>query len=196
MVSTFGRGTIRRFGNNVSGMKKLAGRDFEDILQVCLIFMFCPIMLILCYLCVKCIIPVIEDLLPPPHNNVILDLLFELASWHAFAKLRIHTDITLNLFQAATRSLSASVQRFLRTTCEDYATQELPKEAAARGRRKAALSAKRGGPVASSTSTGPKFKKLNFKTYKYHALADYPETIRRFGTTDNYNTQTVCLSIF
>ena len=33
-VPTFGRGTIRRFGNNVSGMKKLAGRDFEDILQV------------------------------------------------------------------------------------------------------------------------------------------------------------------
>jgi hypothetical protein len=33
-VPTFGRGTIRRFGNNVSAMKKLAGRDFEDILQV------------------------------------------------------------------------------------------------------------------------------------------------------------------
>ena len=33
-VPTFGRGTIRRFVNNVSDMKKLAGRDFEDILQV------------------------------------------------------------------------------------------------------------------------------------------------------------------
>jgi hypothetical protein len=33
-VPTFGRGTIRHFGNNVSAMKKLAGRDFEDILQV------------------------------------------------------------------------------------------------------------------------------------------------------------------
>ncbi len=31
---TFGRGTIRKFHNNVSGMKKLAARDFEDILQV------------------------------------------------------------------------------------------------------------------------------------------------------------------
>lgn len=37
-VPPFGRGTIRRFGNNVSAMKKLAGRDFEDILQVWLIF--------------------------------------------------------------------------------------------------------------------------------------------------------------
>ena len=33
-VPTFGRDTIRRFANNVSEMKKLAGRDFEDILQV------------------------------------------------------------------------------------------------------------------------------------------------------------------
>jgi hypothetical protein len=37
-VPTFGRGTIRRFGGNVSAMKKLAARDFEDILQVRIIF--------------------------------------------------------------------------------------------------------------------------------------------------------------
>jgi hypothetical protein len=34
MVPTFGQGTIRKFSNNVSEMKKLAARDFEDILQV------------------------------------------------------------------------------------------------------------------------------------------------------------------
>jgi len=34
-IPTFGRDTIRRFSNNVSGMKQLAARDFEDILQVC-----------------------------------------------------------------------------------------------------------------------------------------------------------------
>ena len=33
-IPTFGRFTIRRFHNNVSEMKKLAARDFEDILQV------------------------------------------------------------------------------------------------------------------------------------------------------------------
>ncbi|KDR80175.1 hypothetical protein GALMADRAFT_62788 [Galerina marginata CBS 339.88] len=33
-VPTFGRDTIRRFTANVSGLKKLAARDFEDILQV------------------------------------------------------------------------------------------------------------------------------------------------------------------
>jgi hypothetical protein len=33
-VPTFGRGTIRRFCNNAASMKKLAARDFEDLLQV------------------------------------------------------------------------------------------------------------------------------------------------------------------
>lgn len=33
MVPPFGQ-TIRRFSNNVSEMKKLAARDFEDMLQV------------------------------------------------------------------------------------------------------------------------------------------------------------------
>ena len=40
-------------------------------------------------------------------------------------------------------------------------------------------------------ATGPKLKKLNLATYKYHALADYAEMIQRFGPTDNYNTQIV-----
>ena len=34
-VSTFGRGTIRKFARNASSMKRLAARDFEDLLQVC-----------------------------------------------------------------------------------------------------------------------------------------------------------------
>jgi hypothetical protein len=34
-IPTFGGGTIRRFNRNASGMKKLAARDFEDLLQVC-----------------------------------------------------------------------------------------------------------------------------------------------------------------
>ena len=33
-ISTFGRGTIRKFATNSSEMKKLAARDFEDLLQV------------------------------------------------------------------------------------------------------------------------------------------------------------------
>ena len=33
-VPTFGRSTIRKFTENVSAMKKLAARDYEDLLQV------------------------------------------------------------------------------------------------------------------------------------------------------------------
>ena len=34
-IPPFGRDTIQKFSNNVSGLKRLAARDFEDILQVC-----------------------------------------------------------------------------------------------------------------------------------------------------------------
>ena len=33
-MPTFGSSTIRRFATNASEMKKLAARDFEDLLQV------------------------------------------------------------------------------------------------------------------------------------------------------------------
>ncbi|KAG2337191.1 hypothetical protein BDR05DRAFT_850044, partial [Suillus weaverae] len=34
LVPTFGRDTIRKFSANVSGLTKLAARDFKDLLQV------------------------------------------------------------------------------------------------------------------------------------------------------------------
>ena len=36
MAPTFGLDTIRKFANDISGLKQLAARDFEDILQVCI----------------------------------------------------------------------------------------------------------------------------------------------------------------
>ncbi|PCH44467.1 hypothetical protein WOLCODRAFT_154510 [Wolfiporia cocos MD-104 SS10] len=178
LVPTFGRDTIRHFTNNVSAMKQLAARDFEDILQ--------------------CIIPVLDMLLPPEHNEVVLTLLFELATWHALAKLHLHTEDTLTVFTRVTESLGNSLRAFVNTTCEAYDTQELPKEHAARGRHTAAMR-ERGSVVSnrkkSSSGTanellnGPKIKKLNLSTYKLHALADYPQAIRQFGMTDNYSTQ-------
>jgi len=41
-VPSFGRSTIRKFHNNASAMKKLAARDFEDLLQV-----FLPVFLLI-----------------------------------------------------------------------------------------------------------------------------------------------------
>lgn len=34
LVPTFGQSTIRKFSNNASEMKKLAARNYEDMLQV------------------------------------------------------------------------------------------------------------------------------------------------------------------
>jgi hypothetical protein len=39
-VPTFGNGVIRKFSNNTSEMKRLAARDFEDILQVLASYLF------------------------------------------------------------------------------------------------------------------------------------------------------------
>jgi hypothetical protein len=136
--------------------------------------------------------PVFEDLLPSPHNNIVLDLLFELTLWHGLTKLHLHTEHMLDLFQALTKSLAAMMCRFLKVTCKYYNTQELPKEMAAHGQCTATLAAKGSSCTGRAKNTGArKRKKLNLATYKYHMLVDYLETIRRFGTMDNYNMQVV-----
>ena len=38
---------------------------------------------------------------------------------------------------------------------------------------------------------GPKRRKFNLRTYKYHCLGDYANTIRRCGTTDSFSTESV-----
>jgi hypothetical protein len=137
---------------------------------------------------------VFENLLPEPHNTIILDLLFDLASWHAYAKLRMHTTDTLDFLDTATTILGQSVRKFYKTTCDYYYTTELPDEYAARGHREAALAAKKNLVSAAPgkrKAAGPKHKSLNISTYKFHALGDYANTIRQRGTTDNYTTQPV-----
>lgn len=154
----------------------------------------------------QCIFPVIEGLLPKPHNSRLLDVVFELQQWHGFAKLRLHTDKTLKVFKEATTSLGAALRNFQSTTCEDYITYELPSEEAARGRRKAAMAKKGKGGGAKNMKgkekgkekdplpRGPNRKYLNLETYKYHCLPDYPSSIPIFGTSDNYNQQLVRFS--
>ena len=134
--------------------------------------------------------PCFEGLLPAPHNSSVLDLLFDLAVWHSYAKLRLHTERTLKFFESAVALLRRSVAIFQETTCSIYATKELPQESAARGRRVAVL-LKKQGRTNTHINLTVKYKRLNLTTYKYHALGDYPDMIRRYGTTDNYTTQIV-----
>ena len=111
--------------------------------------------------------------------------------WHAYAKLRLHTDTTLNNFRILTSTLGKSVRIFIKEVCSQYHTTELPKEMATRGRREAALAKNSDTPKASKKRRTSLRKELNLSTYKYHALGDYPDLIARFGTTDNASTQMV-----
>ncbi|KAI6116540.1 hypothetical protein EDD16DRAFT_1708409 [Pisolithus croceorrhizus] len=154
-VPPFRRGTIHKFNWNTSAMKRLAARDFEDLLQ--------------------CAIPMFESLLPELHNGCILDLLFDLAVWHAYAKLRLHTSDTLAFFDTATLTLAHS-------------------ETMTHGHWKPAFVAPSSHGEAKEASTSHSMAKqrlLNLRTYKYHALGDYPNMIHHFGMTDNYTTQTL-----
>ncbi|TFY53971.1 hypothetical protein EVG20_g9898 [Dentipellis fragilis] len=167
-------------------MSKLVGRNFEDLLQAS-----------------TCAIPVFEELLPPPHNKVILDFLFTINEFLAYAKLRLHTDTSLGFFETNVTRLGDLFRKFVDvSTCSEFRTVDLPQEEAARGRRKAALMKKAAeassaaGTAAATqrqpakASSGPKIRAFTMSTYKMHSLADYPGAIRRLGTLDNYNTQT------
>lgn len=137
--------------------------------------------------------PAFEGLLSMPHNDIVLDLLFDLACWHAHAKLWLHTDDTLRFFDSVTIILGSSVCHFKSMTCAYYMTMELPSETAAHSRHEAVLASKQ--PSASVSLRGMSVtwrpKQLNLSMYKYYVLVNYPNTIQRFGITDNYTTQMV-----
>lgn len=123
-----------------------------------------------------------------------LDLLWELASWHALAKLRLHTETTVTILEGFTRTVGSATRRFAKL-CEDINTQELKHEAAARGRREAAASAKSGPGLKPSgkppAERSSRRKRLNLSTFKYHGMGHFPAGIRRAGTIDSYSTQRV-----
>lgn len=145
----------------------------------------------------KCSIPAFECLLPEPFNSIILDLLFEMATWHAFGKLRIHTETTLNHFDNCTTRLGKILRKFYRDVCNKFRTYDLPQESAARSRRRGQRSGKGKQKENDSRSRGSASKQrtFNMSTYKLHALGDYVKSIWLFGTTDNYTTQVVCLLV-
>ncbi|KAJ3512913.1 hypothetical protein NMY22_g15195 [Coprinellus aureogranulatus] len=116
-VPTFGRDTIRRFSNSVSLLKQLAARDYEDMLQ--------------------CAFPVFEGLLPEDHGVRVQKLLFTLGHWHGLAKLRMHTEFTLEILDQWTPILGEDARSFVESTCAEYETRELKREYESRKRAQA-----------------------------------------------------------
>ncbi|KAJ3524296.1 hypothetical protein NMY22_g11058 [Coprinellus aureogranulatus] len=129
-MPTFGKDTIRRFRSNVSEMKQLAARDYEDILQ--------------------CSIPAFEGLIPGEHGRRVESLLFVFAHWHSLAKLKIHTDDTLALLDEWTVILGAESRLFVNETCSAFETRELKREYQSRKRNEARKNA---GRAAGSTAS-------------------------------------------
>ncbi|KAL7281107.1 hypothetical protein ACG7TL_004414 [Trametes sanguinea] len=164
-VPSFAWTTIRKFADNVCDMKRLAARDFEDMLQ--------------------CIIPCFEGLLPEAHNDAILTLLFVAAYWHALAKMRMHTGTSLAHLEDATTVLGYELRHFSSVTCAAFDTRETQAEYDARKR----ADARRPGGTQATVGDGRRPRTFNINTVKMHFLGDYPSSIRQFGTTDSYTTQ-------
>ena len=150
-------------------------------------------------------IPAVEGLLEEPYNTRLLTLLYRLAEWHAFAKLRMHTEHTLLQLEHTTVVLGQQLWYFRDWSHTVFTLRELPSEKEARDRRhnkqrnKAPLT-----PAENNTSNAvsskdptqskkskPRVEILNLLTYKLHVLGDYVRSIRLFGTTDSYSTQIV-----
>ncbi|KZT31188.1 hypothetical protein SISSUDRAFT_995419, partial [Sistotremastrum suecicum HHB10207 ss-3] len=94
----FGDYTIRKFRTDVFEPKRLAGRDYEDLLQVAL--------------------PVFEGLFPTRRDDAVANLLFALlVDWHSLAKLRLHTTTTLDYLSAAPLILGEAFRQFADMTC-------------------------------------------------------------------------------
>ncbi|KAF8955983.1 hypothetical protein BDZ97DRAFT_1672464, partial [Flammula alnicola] len=184
-VSAFSRSTIRKFPYNVVDLSKLAARDYEDILQCC--------------------IPCFEGLLPSPHNETILDLLYILNYWHSLAKLRMHTDTTLQIFRQTTTLMGDALRYFANETCKHFQTFKTDKEYQARNRATTRRLAKASAPNAAVVSqvtpekaatvpqprSGKRQKFFNVATPKMHFFPDYAEQIELAGTTDNLSTKLV-----
>lgn len=91
----------------------------------------------------KCSIPVFEGLLPNDHNKIVVDLLFIMAHWHGLAKLRMHSDLTLEILDQQTTKLGEQLRQFKANVCTVYNTQELNRKVDARSRRQVKEAAKR-----------------------------------------------------
>jgi hypothetical protein len=123
----------------------------------------------------------------------------------------MHTDVTLEFLSQVTILFGTRIRAFQEKTCVAFSTHELEREQAARVRRQGKIkkaatetnsraNAQKGKKATAKTnsqppksSSGRQPKQFNLNTYKYHALGDYCNIIRRFGTTDSYSTQPVGL---
>ena len=119
-----------------------------------------------------------DGLFPEPYNKQILKLLFTLAHWHGLAKLRQHTEPSLDLLESTTEQLGKEFHKFEEKTCPDFDTLELKREAGARQRRQAKTSLAgssapaTAGPTANAERPTPSNTTSSSSTVTSNAVAD------------------------
>ncbi|KAG6825451.1 hypothetical protein H0H92_003666 [Tricholoma furcatifolium] len=173
LIMPFGHSTIRKFHNNVSELKSFSALNYEDLLQ--------------------CAGPCFDGLFCQTSRSVdrkVQDLLFALASWHASAKMRLHTDWSLKIFEGLTIKLTRQIHIFATQVCPKFETHQTPKESHARLSRKA-KTAKSDAHNEAAEPAQQRLRTFNYDTPKMHSIVHYPRAIRKYGTTDSYSTQIV-----
>ena len=142
----------------------------------------------------QCCIPCFEGLLPSPHNDSVVKLLYLASYWHSLAKLRLHSETTLKVLDNVTALFARALRHFKEVTCPCFNTIETDREYNARRRgAERRMSRQQANTVTEQLpgASGKRPKTFNLLTSKLHALGDYVETIKVFGTTDSYSTQIV-----
>ncbi|KAJ3538377.1 hypothetical protein NMY22_g5192 [Coprinellus aureogranulatus] len=176
-IPTFGRDTVRRFSQNVADMKQLAARDLEDILQ--------------------CALAAFDGLFPGDHDGRVQDLIFALAHWHALAKLRMHTELTLEVLDLWTSivDLPDAISQ-PHSTVERGPVEPVPHLPSGPTDSRVGSFAPTPAPAAWSVdqtkvekTAGRNPRKWSLSTPKFHSMGDVVQYIRKTGTTDSYSTQ-------
>lgn len=129
--------------------------------------------------------PCIDRFLPEPHNTSVLSMLFVLGTGHSLAKLRIHTNSSLELLDDATTCLGITLWYFTWVICPEFAMKETAAKFSKRKRQEATSTTQ------ASDSNTRKPRIFNMKTIKLHSLGDYVSNIQKYGTTDLYDTSIV-----
>ncbi|KAJ3710934.1 hypothetical protein C8R42DRAFT_648374, partial [Lentinula raphanica] len=137
----------------------------------------------------QCSIPVFDGLLKESaDNDLLIKLLYRTAEWHALAKLRLHTDRTLEYLEMRTQEFGKLMREF-RDVSKKFKTKETERERSARYRRTTEQAKKSQASASTVGSGSARPKDLNLLTYKWHGMADDVPFIRHFGPTDSYSTQ-------
>ena len=124
-----------------------------------------------------------------------MTLLFTCCTWHALAKLWMHTDQTLVIFDNVTAMIGVKLCHFASTTCSAFQTEELRQEVTAHPCRSLKKNVNQDGGTPPSANnaqwSGALLRKFNMNTFKNHSLGDYPDQIYHYVMTDLYSTEPV-----